>query len=138
MSFLKLLFEAEDRLIPVAEDQIKCPLIRAGRSACPHISSYVENREKPRRRYAIGALADLRCAESIPILTRLLDDGSEAEEYRGEALEALWVIDKRRVESLLGELALRNHYRGQVARRLLHGKATEQMTYVDAVICRHE
>lgn len=77
----------------VAEDQIMDPLILVGVSVIPLLEKEVTNPNMPNRRYAIGALGNLRSKSSLPILERLTRMKSEEDYIRCDALTAIGMID---------------------------------------------
>lgn len=85
---LKRFYERE-----VAEDQIMDPLILAGKSVVPLLENEVTNPAMPQRRYAIGALGNLRSNSSLPVLKRLVYKKSEEDYIRCDALIAIGMID---------------------------------------------
>jgi hypothetical protein len=120
-----------------AEDQLMCPLVRAGADACDAIAREVTNREMPLRRYAIGAIGALRCRRALPTLTSMIQAEDERDFVRGDALEAVWMIDRPSAESFAKALAGRSDYLGSTAARVLRGEVSPPMTYWDAVVCLH-
>jgi hypothetical protein len=121
-----------------AEDQLMCPLILAGPAACPVIARDVKDRKQPLRRYAIGAIENLRCTDALPVLKAILQDDSEKDYFRGDALEAIWQIDHTEGETAAKAVSGRTDILGGVARSLLSGRSQPVMTYWDAFICQHD
>ena len=77
----------------VAEDQLMDPLILAGKDAVPLVIKKLRYKDMSRRRYAIGALGNIGDKASIPILIQILEDDTEADYYRCDALNAIGMID---------------------------------------------
>lgn len=85
---LKTFYERE-----VAEDQIMDPLILAGPKIIPLLQKEVVNPDMPNRRYAIGALGNLRSKATLSTLEKLVATKSEAAYIRCDALTAIGMID---------------------------------------------
>lgn len=79
----------------VAEDQIMDPLILAGDGVAPLLEEKIGNSDMPNRRYAIGALGNLKSRSSLAILKRLAQKTSEIDYIRCDALAAIGMIDRR-------------------------------------------
>jgi hypothetical protein len=122
----------------VAEDQITCPLIRAGTRACPTIVREVADPSAPqRRRYAIGALGNLRCIDAEPLLLSIFYDGEELVHFRADALASLWLVNPDVASPLADAVVAREGYLGFAARQLLSGRRPFTLTYWEAVLCPH-
>jgi hypothetical protein len=96
------LFLARD----VAEDQIMDPLLLGGDGVIPLLVEAIPDRDMERRRYAIGALANLRADAAIPTLRGLARDASEPDYIRCDALSAVALI------SQASGVELANEFRG--------------------------
>ena len=122
----------------VAEDQITCPLIRAGSRACPAIIREVADPSAPqRRRYAIGALGNLRCIDAEPLLLSIFYSEEELVHFRGDALEALWLTSLEVAHPLADAVVAREDYLGFAARQLISGQRPFTLTYWEALLCPH-
>jgi hypothetical protein len=122
-----------------AEDQLRCPLIRAGTAVCsPLVGEVVRNREAPLRRYAIAALGDLACADAFAPLSGILQDPTEKDYVRADALTALWNIDRQQSGPLAAGWSTLPGAIGTAARRLLQGETDPPFCYWDAVFCAHQ
>ncbi|WP_210283261.1 HEAT repeat domain-containing protein [Massilia sp. Dwa41.01b] len=71
------------------------PLILAGGGVVPILEKEVMDPKMPNRRYAIGALGNIRHRSSIPVLTRLAKMESEEDFIRCDSLIAIGMIDDR-------------------------------------------
>jgi len=114
---------AKDR----AEDQLTDPLVLAGPRVRPLVHTAVKDHNFPLRRYAINYLGCATYAPAAPTLRDILNDESERDYFRGDALEALWSIDHVEGLRLANGLATRAQadFLGQVARGLLAGSWTQ-------------
>ncbi len=68
-------------------------LVFAGPKMVPSIIEVIEDRQMFARRYAISALGLLKQREALPALTGILNDESETDYFRSDALQAIYVID---------------------------------------------
>ncbi len=68
-------------------------LYRAGPKMVPSIAEAILDRDMYARRYAISAVGLLRQPEALPVLFQILEDESETDYFRSDALEAIYVID---------------------------------------------
>ena len=78
------------------ECSLTAPLEWAGSRMVPLVIKEVANKSMPRRRYAISFLGDMRRREALPLLETVLADITERQEFRGDALEAIYRIDRHR------------------------------------------
>jgi HEAT repeat protein len=76
------------------------PLVKAGRAIVPYLVVEIQNKKMPKRRYAISALEKLGDRRALPVLTEILEDENEEFYVRGDALRAIWHIDKKIAEEL--------------------------------------
>ena len=123
-----------------AEDQMMDPLILAGECVVPIVLRHVENPDMPRRRYAIHFLGNVGSRDALPILERLLWDSSERDYIRGDALQAIAMIDLQRGQSLARECAKGDGYLAYIAREVLaeDKQLLEKRSYDDALNERHD
>lgn len=77
----------------LAEDQIMDPLILAGDKVVAPLMNEVRKKDMPQRRYAIRALGNLRNPISMPALHAILDDPTEKDYFRCDALRAISLIN---------------------------------------------
>lgn len=122
----------------LAEDQLIDSLILAGPKVVPLLEREILNREIPRRRYAISALGHLGNNNSIPTLEHILQDKSEKEVFRADALEAIASIDLRYAQKIASEYL---HDTSIVAKRakevLANPTSLYKRSYWDALFHRH-
>jgi hypothetical protein len=78
------------------EPEIDDPLIAAGRVMTSAICEAIAHPDMKRRRYAIGALGYIGDKRALPTLERILKDKDEIYYFRGDALHAIYQIDKKR------------------------------------------
>lgn len=76
------------------ELNIDYDLLRAGKPIVPYLIVEIQKKNMPRRRYAIGALGKIGDRRAVPALIKILEDRSELDYFRGDALEAIWHIEK--------------------------------------------
>ncbi len=130
----------------IAEDEWADPLILTGRGAVPSILAEVTNRSMPRRHYAIWYLGLSGDRRSLPVLETILNDVTESEYARADALVAIAMIDEaqglalaRRYESHEGIAVIRRMeqttYLGRSADELLymHNLPDLRRSYLDAL-----
>jgi hypothetical protein len=123
-----------------AEDMLMDPLILAGDEVVTLVKEKVKDKQMVRRRYAIGFLGNGAYREALPELQGILQDHSERDIFRGDALEAIYMID-----SSFGLKHARNYqqesnYLGQVANDiLLHPNYfTHRRSYFEALMGAHD
>jgi hypothetical protein len=83
-----------------AEDQLMDPLILCGRRVAPLVIAEIQNKDMHRRRYAIGFLGNGHYSEALPVLEKILSDGSEIFYFRADALIAIFQIAPNRAREL--------------------------------------
>lgn len=76
------------------EPEIDDPLIEAGPKMVPAICEAVRHKDMKRRLYAIDALGYIGDRRSLPVLVGILDDVSESDDMRSEALISIYRIDR--------------------------------------------
>lgn len=77
------------------EPDIDDPLIAAGRPMTLAICDAVAHPDMKRRRYAIGALGYIHDRRALPTLEKILKDNTEIYYFRGDALHAIYQIDRQ-------------------------------------------
>jgi HEAT repeat protein len=82
------------------EPTIDDPLIEAGPKMVPAICEAVHHKDMKLRRYAIGALGYIGDPRALPTLEAILNDDSEIDYFRGDALHSIYLIDRARGVSL--------------------------------------
>lgn len=83
-----------------SESELMDPLIAAGPTMAPSVAEAITHKDMKLRRYAIGALGHLKDPAAIAPLTVILEDKSEADWFRGDAIIAIYQIDSKRGEEL--------------------------------------
>ena len=76
------------------EEELMTPLIKAGPKMVPVIIEAISHKDMRLRRYAIGALGNLNDARALEPLTRIVEDKSEEEYFRSDALESIYKLDQ--------------------------------------------
>jgi hypothetical protein len=109
------LFLTSDHL---REEDLTKPLNSAGRNVIPVVIEAIRDHEMPRRRYAIGFLADRKAIEAVPVLLDILADSEEKDYFRGDALQAIFRIDPKRASQLSRAYLDQPGTLGTVARRI--------------------
>jgi HEAT repeat protein len=100
------------------EELLTKPLAGAGREIVPVVLRELPNKEMPRRRYAIQFLGEGKYRDALPALEAILDDESEQDYFRADALEAISSIDPLRGRQLAALHAARSDYLGVSAKAL--------------------
>lgn len=111
-------YEAKDRV----EDQLMDPLILTGRSVVPLVLKELPNKDMRLRRYAIGFLGNGRYSEALPLLDVILNDESEIDYFRGDALRSIFQISQSRARELAPNFVNGQELLGEVAREIVAGK----------------
>lgn len=70
------------------------PLILAGSDVIPLLERDLLDPNMPRRRYAIGAVGNIGDESALPTLRKILENRSELDYIRCDALEAIAMIDR--------------------------------------------
>ncbi len=73
----------------VSEEYINRPIKEAGRPIGKIIVKNITDKQMKNRRYAIGALAEIKYKEAIPILQKIANDTTEIDYIREEAIEVI-------------------------------------------------
>lgn len=122
------------------EDTLMDPLILAGDKVVPLVLKEIKNKEMPRRRYAIGFLGNGLYKEALPELETIVHDSAEEDYFRGDALQAIYMIDESRSRSFAQEWKDEQTYLGGISRRVISGdnQLKRQRTYADALAGKHE
>lgn len=82
------------------ECMITQPLEAAGSAVVPSLLRDLPSASQPRRRYVIGFLREGRYREALPALEVILNDPTERDYFRGDALLAISNIDLARAQQL--------------------------------------
>lgn len=97
------------------EPELDDPLIAAGRVMTLAICEAISHPDMKRRRYAIGALGYIRDRRAIPALEKILKDKTEIYYFRGDALHAIYQIDKKLGSQYAGQFANEHDYLKRLA-----------------------
>lgn len=122
------------------EDTLQDPLILGGDGTVPIILEKLKDKKMPRRRYAIAFLGNGSYVQALPALQSILQDATEEDFFRGDALEAIYQIDSslgtRYAETYKADAS----YLGDVARRVLlkKGDSFERRSYLQALLGTHK
>lgn len=122
-----------------AEDQLMDPLILNRDLVAPAVVEAVKDPSMKLRRYAIGFLGNERVTEAIPALEDIVANGHEVDYVRSDALESVYLIDKRRGLVLARRYLQDRSMLGDAARDLVSGRFVEhRRTYEQAARGAHE
>jgi hypothetical protein len=98
------------------------PLILAGEKVVPAVIDAVRHKEMPRRRYAILFLGNGGYVQALPVLRDIAGDEHEGEHFRGDALAAIYDIDRTEGTAVARKHSERPDYLGRTARDILSGR----------------
>lgn len=122
----------------LAEDQLIDSLILAGSKMVPLLEQEILKKEIPRRRYAISALGHLGNNKSITILEHILQDKSEKEVFRADALEAIAGINLTYAQKIAPAYLNDTSFVANRAREILtNSTSLYKRTYWEALLHRH-
>ncbi len=76
------------------EPELDDPLIEAGSKMTEAICDAVVHKDMMYRRYAIGALGFIGDRRAVATLEKIMDDESEKDYFRGDALQSIFRIDR--------------------------------------------
>ncbi|CAG0929465.1 hypothetical protein PLCT1_01067 [Planctomycetaceae bacterium] len=85
------------------EPDLPLPLVSAGKRMTVPICQAVAHKDMRLRRYAISALGYLGDRRALATLQRILESGDEVYYFRGDALHAIYRIDKPLGKRLAGQ-----------------------------------
>lgn len=85
-------------------------LLKAGKAIVPFLIIEIQKKEMPKRGYAILSLGKISDRRALPVLKQILSDTSESETIRGDALSAIWKIDKSLGKDMSEKHAGENEY----------------------------
>lgn len=116
------------------------PLILAGKKVVPLVIREIKNKEMPRRRYAIGFLGNGSYRQSLPALEEILQDVSEKDYFRGDALKAIYLIEEALGMKYAEKYKESPGLLGDIAKDLLNGRISlkDRRSYYDALTGRHD
>lgn len=123
-----------------AEDMLMDPIILGGKKVVPLIINEVQRRDMPRRRYAIGFLGNGLYPEAIPTLEKILEDETEKDYIRGDALKAIYQIDSSHGTKKAELYVTRKDNLGEMARQITKRStvATDRRSYLQALLGLHD
>ena len=123
-------YKAEGR----AEVMLMDPLILNADLVAPVVIESVKNKGMDKRRYAIGFLGNEGVSEALPVLRAILADKSEAEYFRADSLDAIFLINTEEGLSLAKIHSHRDDFLGHIAKGLLSGDHIPfRRTYAEAL-----
>ena len=105
------------------EPELDDPLIAAGPKAVSAICEAVQHKDMKYRRYAIGALGHLADKGAISTLVTILEDQTEEEYFRADALQSIYQIDAARGKELAARYGQSGEMLGPIAQAVLKGEA---------------
>lgn len=116
------------------------PLILGGKKIVPLIIREVQRPDMPRRRYAINFLGNGGYAEAVPSLEKILQDETELDYVRGDALEAMYQIDVTLGTANASLYSFREDHLGKRAQLILSRDPIidRRRSYYDAFMGRHD
>lgn len=97
-------------------------LLSAGKGIVPYVIKEIQRKDMPKRRYAISALGKIGDRLALPALVKILEDKSEADLFRGDALTAIWRLDRNLGEQLAKKYSGESPYIDRVIQLLAEGK----------------
>jgi hypothetical protein len=103
------------------ESQLTIPLERAGPGILPSVLEAVQDKEMPRRRYAIEFIGAEAYEPALPVLQKILEDETEIWYFRADALEAIYLIDPLMAFELSPNYVNEAEWLGRYARSIRDG-----------------
>ena len=92
------------------EPELDDPLIEAGKDMTLVICDAIKNKDMKLRRYAILALGYIGDKEALPTLEKILKSKDEIYYFRGDALHAIYQIDKSLGKKYASKYAVEYEY----------------------------
>ena len=77
----------------LAEGELVDSLILGGKKIVPLLLEKIRDKDMLQRRYAIAALGHLDDTSAVPVLESILEDVSEMDHFRCDALEAIAILN---------------------------------------------
>src|SRR5690625_4272391 len=77
------------------EPDLAGPLVKQGTAMVPAICEAVKHKNMKQRRYAIEALGKIGSAQALPVLTAILENQTEKNYFRADALESIYQINQK-------------------------------------------
>ena len=116
----KILHEFYTEIVP--EVVIGHQLREVGRPIVPYVLREVQKKDMPRREHAILSLGIINDRRALPILEQILQDKSESDYIRGDALRAIWHMDKELGRTLARDYKGESVYIDKIIGLLSEGK----------------
>ncbi len=85
------------------EDLMQRPIKEAGYYIGPILTEEISDMGMKNRRYAIAGLGEIKYKPSIPVLKKILNDRSELDYFRTDALETLMIFDSKDSKRIINE-----------------------------------
>ncbi len=101
------------------EGELSKPLIAAGKKLVPAICAAIAHPDMRLRRYAMTALGEIGDKAALPALESILKDKKELGYMRGDALQAIHLIDKALGVKYAKEFASADEYLKMVAEEII-------------------
>jgi hypothetical protein len=105
------------------EEQLMDPLILSGDKVVPLVIEKVNDKNMPRRRYAIGFLGNGSYRQALPVLQQILEDTTEKDYFRGDALQSIYQIDGPLGVSYAQRYQGESDHVGRIAKEILAGSS---------------
>lgn len=123
-----------------AEDMLMDPLILHTNLVKNRVIEDIKNPAMDKRRYAIGFLGNERIVEALPVLREILSNEKEKDYMRSDALESIYLINKKEGILLCEKYKDRKDNLGLTARDIVVYKDTDYRvrTKWEALIGSHE
>jgi len=111
------------------------PLIIAGDKVVPLVLKEIQNKNMPRRRYAIHFLGNGSYRQALPLLMTILQDSAEEDYFRGDALISIYLIDEAKGKELARRYRDDQNYLGHISKQVLtdYEEIRKRRSYVEAV-----
>jgi hypothetical protein len=104
------------------ESYIVLPLCSAGEKVVPLVIEKIKNKDLERRRYALTFLGTSDYYQALPVLEKTVEDESEVEIFRGDALESIYLIDESKGLRLAKNYKQTNDFLGTISKEILKKK----------------
>lgn len=123
----------------VAEDMMMDPLILSGDKAVSTIIKVIEDKNFPRRLYAISFLGNGSYIESLPTLKKILINVMEDSEFRGMALLSIYKINNTLGTKFALENLKEKGFLGEISKMIIdnHPYIEIKRSYLEAFLGVH-
>lgn len=120
------------------EATLQDPLILHAHIVRNRVIEDIKDPAMDKRRYAIGFLGNVGAREALPALRNILEDETEKDYFRADALESIFHIDGGEGQALAPRYSQVDNLLGWVAREILDGGTRfSKRSYIDALLGRH-